>query len=67
MTKEEFSDDQVFEKDLLRQVCESEDDFKAINEMLELQKSKIILVNKYGIQSDLDNYLTNLANKRLAC
>jgi len=67
MTKEEFADDQVFEKDLLKQVCESEEDFKTINEMLELQKSKIILVNKYGIQSDLDNYLTNLANKRLAC
>ncbi|WP_304066687.1 DNA phosphorothioation system sulfurtransferase DndC [Pedobacter glucosidilyticus] len=67
MSKEEFSDEQVFEKDLLKQVCENEDDFKLINELLELQKSKIILVNKYGIQSDLDNHLTNHANKRLAC
>ena len=67
MSKEEFSDEQVFEKDLLKQVCESEEDFKLINELLELQKSKIILVNKYGIQSDLDNHLTNNANKRLAC
>jgi DNA sulfur modification protein DndC len=67
MSKEEFSDDQIFEKDLLKQICENDDDFKLINELLELQKSKIILVNKYGIQSDIENHLINNANKRLVC
>ncbi len=67
MTKEEFSDEQVFEKDLLKQVCDSDEDFTLINELLELQKAKIILVNKYGIQSDIENHLINHANKLQAC
>ncbi len=67
MSKEEFADDQIFEKDLLKQVCENEADFRLINELLELQKAKIILVNKYGIQSDLENHIVNDANKRIAC
>lgn len=67
MNREEFSDDQVFEKDLLKQVCESDDDFKLINELLELQKAKIILVNKYGIQNDLENHIVNDANKKTVC
>lgn len=65
--KEEFSDDQVFEKDLLKEVCASNDDFRLINELLEIQKSKIILVNRYGIQNDLENHIIFDSNRRTAC
>lgn len=67
VAKEEFADSQIFEKDLLRDVCKNEDDFRLINELLEIQKSKIILVNKYGIQSDLENHIIADVNRRTTC
>lgn len=45
------------EKDLLLESCDDTDDFKLINELLTLQKSKVILVNKWGLQKDLESKL----------
>jgi len=64
MAKEEFADGQIFEKDLLKQVCNDEADFRLINELLEIQKSKIILVNKYGIQADMENHIVFDSTRR---
>lgn len=64
MSREEFSDDQIFEKDLLEEVCANDADFKLINELLEIQKSKIILVNRYGMQGDLENHIIFDNNRR---
>lgn len=67
MTTEEFSDDRIFEKDLLRQICANDSDFRLLNELLEIQKSKIILVNKYGIQNDIENHIVFDSNRRIEC
>jgi DNA sulfur modification protein DndC len=67
MKNEDFSDGQVFEKDLLKDVCDDSDDFKLISELLEIQKSKIILVNNYGIHSDLENHIERYNRKKAIC
>jgi DNA sulfur modification protein DndC len=68
MKNEEFSDKDVFEKDLLRDICESKDDYVLIEELLEIQKSKILLVNNYGIHSDLENHIErNNRKRKTAC
>lgn len=67
MRNEDFSDGQVFEKDLLKEICTDEDDFKLIGELLEIQKSKIILVNNYGIHSDLENHIERYNRKKITC
>ena len=65
---EEFSDKDVFEKDLLRDVCETKDDYALIEELLEIQKSKILLVNNYGIHTDLENHIErNNRKRKTAC
>ncbi len=63
----DFSDEQVLEKELLGNVFDGEADFKLIEELLEIQKSKIILVNNYGIQSDFENHLERDHRKRTVC
>jgi DNA sulfur modification protein DndC len=57
LTNNDFTDQTVFEKELLSESCLDKGDFKIINELLEIQKSKIILVNNYGLQSDIENHL----------
>ena len=65
---EEFSDKDVFEKDLLRDICETKDDYALIEELLEIQKSKILLVNNYGIHTDLENHIErNNRKRKVAC
>ena len=64
MKKEDFSDGQVFEKDLLKEICDDDADFRLISELLEIQKSKIILVNNYGIQNDFENHIEKDYRKR---
>jgi DNA sulfur modification protein DndC len=65
---EEFSDKDVFEKDLLRDICETKDDYALIEELLEIQKSKILLVNNYGIHTDLENHIErNNRKRKTAC
>ncbi|WP_315819374.1 DNA phosphorothioation system sulfurtransferase DndC [Paraflavitalea speifideaquila] len=53
----DFSDQAIFEKDILIESCKQNGDFKLITELLELQKSKFILVNNYGLQNDIENHL----------
>lgn len=67
MKNEDFSDGQVFEKDLLKEVCADPADFNLIGELLEIQKSKIILVNNFGIQSDFENHIERDFKKRSVC
>jgi putative sulfurtransferase DndC len=46
------------EKDLLLKSCKgNEGDFKLINDLLNLQKSKVLLMNKRGIHKDLERKL----------
>lgn len=52
----DFSDNAIFEKEILKEVCNSRKDFDLINELLEIQKSRYILVNNYGV-SDIENHL----------
>ncbi|RKD12476.1 sulfurtransferase [Pelobium manganitolerans] len=63
----DFEVQDVFEKETLKEVFTDETDFKLINELLEVQKSRYIMVNNYGLQHDLENYIerhtkTNLQN-----
>ena len=53
------------EKELLKEVCDDESDFLLINELLSLQKSKTILVNKWGLQNDLDNKIEDHVEERI--
>jgi len=46
------------EKELLKESCSpDEGDYKLINQLLTLQKSKTILMNKWGLYKDLENKL----------
>lgn len=55
---QDFADNLIFEKELLKEVYrENPTDYKLINELLELQKSKTILVKARGLQNDLENRL----------
>jgi DNA sulfur modification protein DndC len=56
----DFSDQMIFEKDVLKESCRSSEDVKLINELLELQKSKYILVNSYCLQNEIENHLEKI-------
>jgi DNA sulfur modification protein DndC len=46
------------EKIILEDICkDNPKDYQLINDLLSLQKSKTILMNNYGLQSDLENRL----------
>ena len=45
------------EKEILKECCETEDNFHLINNMLKAQRNKILLVNKKGLQNDIENIL----------
>lgn len=63
LTSLDFSDQMIFEKEILKESCKNEKDFNLINELLELQKSRYILVNNYGLQSDIENHLEKFIKK----
>jgi DNA sulfur modification protein DndC len=51
------------EKKLLKEVCNNHPgEYKLINELLSLQKSKTLLMNKRGLQNDLENRLQDFIN-----
>jgi DNA sulfur modification protein DndC len=50
------------ENDILNEVCEP-NDAQLINELLELQKSKFILVNNYGMQNDIESHIDRFIKK----
>jgi len=54
----DFKDHLIFEKEILKETCaENPDDFELINELLQLQKAKTIMVKARGLQNDLENRL----------
>lgn len=54
----------VREKELLKEACEDNpEDFKLINDLLALQKSKVLLMKKRGLQNDLENKLDKFLAK----
>jgi DNA sulfur modification protein DndC len=59
--KKDFDDQSVFEKELLKENC-SEKDFRLIEELLEIQKSKTILRNKIGLQNDIERHIERHLN-----
>ncbi|MEJ0106151.1 MAG: DNA phosphorothioation system sulfurtransferase DndC [Bacteroidota bacterium] len=64
LTGIDFTDNSIFEKELLKETCSDSNDFNLINELLEIQKSRYLLVNNYGIQNDLENHLEKYIQKR---
>ena len=62
----EFDDKSIFEKNALQESCENESDFKLINQLLDIQKSKFILVNNYGLQSEIEDHIErNIKEKKV--
>lgn len=58
LTDRDFKDHLIFEKEILKESCaEHPEDFQLINELLELQKAKTIMVKARGLQNDLENRL----------
>lgn len=57
LNKSDFNDQDVFEKEVLKESCKTPGDFELISELLELQKSKFILVNNYGLHDDLEKHI----------
>ncbi|QTE36367.1 DNA phosphorothioation system sulfurtransferase DndC [Mucilaginibacter gossypii] len=57
LNKTDFSDNTIFEKEILQEACHDDTEFGLINELLEIQKSRYIMVNNYGLQSDIENHL----------
>ncbi len=54
---QDFDVQDIFEKETLKEVFVDQNDYNLINELLEVQKSKYILVNNYGLQNDLENHI----------
>ena len=54
-----FSNEKIIEeKKILESVCkENPEDFELINNLLQAQKNKVLLVSKTGLQSDIDDLL----------
>lgn len=65
LSRSEFNNQEIFEKVILKEVCQDDGDFALINELLEIQKSKYILVNNYGLQHDIENHLEAFTRKTL--
>ena len=57
--KVSFSNEKIIEeKKILELVCEENpEDFELINNLLQAQKNKVLLVSKTGLQSDIDDLL----------
>ena len=45
------------EKKLLKKVCENNEEFELINNLLKAQKNKVLLVRKTGLQKDIENLI----------
>jgi DNA sulfur modification protein DndC len=59
----DFDSGSTIEKEILQEVCTSAKDIKAIQELLEIQKSRYIMVNAWGLQSDIETHLEKLIKK----
>ena len=59
----DFEPNALMEKEILNEVCTSAKDVTAIQELLEIQKSKYIMVNAWGLQNDIETHLEKLIKK----
>lgn len=58
ITLESADEKLIKEKELLKEVCiKNPEDFQLLDELLAIQKSKIILMNNRGLQNDIENRL----------
>jgi DNA sulfur modification protein DndC len=56
------------EKLILEDICKnSTKDYQLISDLLSLQKSKTLLMNNYGLQTDLENRLTQFVKEEKQC
>ncbi len=53
----DFGDIDGAEKKALLESCRTKGDFELLRELLEIQKSKFILVNSYGLQNEIEDHL----------
>ncbi len=53
----DFGDMDGSEKNTLQDTCRTRGDFDLLRELLEIQKSKFILVNSYGLQNEIEDHL----------
>ena len=63
ITLEKTSEKFILERKLLKAACNDEE-FKLVNELLALQKSKTILMNNRGLQNDIENRLNQFILER---
>lgn len=57
--------DQIgLEERLLLERCCSNEHFQLINQLLALQKNKVLLMRKYGLQTDLENRLESFIKEK---
>lgn len=59
----DFGGTSITEKRALKDSCKSKGDFELINQLLEIQKSKYILVNSYGLQNEIENHIERHVKK----
>lgn len=67
LTDSDFAVRDIFEKDILHDVFSDQRDYDLVTEMLEVQKSKYLLANNYGLQSDLENHLERFVKTQKKC
>ncbi|OFX87862.1 MAG: sulfurtransferase [Bacteroidetes bacterium GWF2_33_16] len=61
---EDKNNRQEKEHELLMEACDNETkDFELIQDLLELQKTKVLLIRKRGLQSDIENRLDRFINE----
>ena len=53
----DFSDNSIFEKDILKETCQTDSDYQLLEELLKIQQTRYMMVNNYGLQSDIENHL----------
>ncbi len=65
LTMENKTERQEKEEQLLREACENDnDDFNLIQDLIQLQRSKTLMVKKRGLQADIENRLDTFIKKK---
>lgn len=63
---EGVNNNDLIEKSILRRVCDNnEKDIELINNLLTLQRSKILLLTKHGLQNDIENRIETFVKKEV--
>jgi DNA sulfur modification protein DndC len=62
----DFDTNTNLEKEILEDVCSSEDDVQMIMELLEIQKTKYIMTRNWGLQNDIEAHLEKTIKRGLA-